>query len=321
MLMRDCVAPGAGLHLYPRTNGLLRSCQHAAAVGSIRTGLSRTVAPVQIVRPGWLGLRNNPTSRRTLGEIMAAKGISFLYGHPDWMSAARASTGYANDEIIAKTAQAAKLVMTGRAAYERDSVIFSEIQYAWPLLSALLLTAADCGRLHVLDFGGSFGTTYRQNKKYLDVLGDAVRWNIVEQAKVVQIGRQEFETQQVHFYNSIEECTREAEVDIALFLGSIGYLDTPYEMIQKVSGFAKYIAFDRTHTTTAEEDRFAVQMVSQPIYDGSLPIRIISEPKLIGALAGNFTLLESWLCPGQPDPQSRSKGFLFRRTGVQSSSP
>jgi len=53
-----------------------------------------------------------------------------------------ASTGYDNDMILEKTRLALLKVKNGEAAYERDSVVFEDIQYAWPLLAGLLWVAA-----------------------------------------------------------------------------------------------------------------------------------------------------------------------------------
>ena len=43
-------------------------------------------------------------------------------------------------------------------------------------------------KLNVLDFGGSFGTTYYQNRKFLKHI-KKVEWNIIEQKKIVQIAK------------------------------------------------------------------------------------------------------------------------------------
>ena len=80
-------------------------------------------------------------------------------------------------------------VVDGRAAYERDSVLFEEVEYVWPLLASLMWVGArHLGSLNVLDFGGSLGSTYFQNRIFLATL-PSVRWNIVEQPRHVEVGR------------------------------------------------------------------------------------------------------------------------------------
>ena len=61
------------------------------------------------------------------------------------------------------------------------------------------------GVLSVLDFGGSLGSTYYQNKKFLDSLDD-VSWNIVEQKHFVDAGKEDFEDERLRFSYDIESC-------------------------------------------------------------------------------------------------------------------
>jgi putative methyltransferase (TIGR04325 family) len=71
-----------------------------------------------------------------------------------WDEAKRASIGYDIDIILKKTKESLLKVKKGEAIYERDSVLFDEIQYSWPLLAGLLWVAAQSsGDLNVLDFG------------------------------------------------------------------------------------------------------------------------------------------------------------------------
>ena len=110
-----------------------------------------------------------------------------------WEEAENISTGYDTIEIIQKVQESALKVKNGKATYERDSFIFDEIQYSWPLLAGLMFAVAiHRGELKLLDFGGSLGTTYFQNKKFLDKL-QLVSWNIVEQK---------------HFVNHVQVCSR-----------------------------------------------------------------------------------------------------------------
>ena len=69
----------------------------------------------------------------------------------------------------------------GEAVYERDSVIFDHIEYSFPVLCGLLRAAVeDDGKLNVLDFGGSLGSSYYQKKGFLAVCKH-LRWSIIEQ--------------------------------------------------------------------------------------------------------------------------------------------
>jgi len=61
------------------------------------------------------------------------------------------------------------------------------------------------GVLKVLDFGGSLGSTYFQNRKFLDSLKDVV-WCVVEQKHFVDVGKVDFEDSRLKFYYDIESC-------------------------------------------------------------------------------------------------------------------
>src|ERR1700710_2101728 len=89
-------------------------------------------------------------------------------GYKNWQDAGNSSYHYDDAEILEKVKQALIKVRNGEAVFERDSVLFSEIQYSWPLLSALLwIITINKGKLKVADFGGSLGSTYFQNRKFL----------------------------------------------------------------------------------------------------------------------------------------------------------
>ena len=58
--------------------------------------------------------------------------------YPNWQKAQEDSSGYDSDEIIQKVRSSLLKVRNGEAVYERDSIIFDEIQYSWPILSGLM---------------------------------------------------------------------------------------------------------------------------------------------------------------------------------------
>src|SRR5712691_3342391 len=116
---------------------------------------------------------------KLLAPPLLMKGYRFLrdrngnnvYGlsgdYAAWEDAVHASTGYDSEVILEKTRTALLQVKNGQAVYERDSVVFDEVQYAWPLLAGLLWIATRSGgKLDVLDFGGSLGSTYFQNRAF-----------------------------------------------------------------------------------------------------------------------------------------------------------
>ena len=60
----------------------------------------------------------------------------------NWQQAKMNSLGYDANGILAKVKSATLCVKSGKAEYERASVLFDSIEYSWPLLCALMWVAA-----------------------------------------------------------------------------------------------------------------------------------------------------------------------------------
>lgn len=136
-----------------------------------------------------------------VGAIRAMRwgGIRFEGNYSTWEAAAAQCTGYDAAPILAKVLDATLRVKRGEAAYERDSVLFDEIEYTSPVTEALMWAAAQSGgRLDVLDFGGALGSSYFQNRAFLADLPQ-VRWSVVEQAHYVEAGREHIQDETLRF--------------------------------------------------------------------------------------------------------------------------
>jgi putative methyltransferase (TIGR04325 family) len=230
----------------------------------------------------------------------------FIYGYKSFKHAKEnCGDGFNSKLIIDKIYKASKQV-PNKKNYERDGVNFDEIQYSWPLLSSILL-AKNNDKLNVLDFGGSFGTTYYQNRKFLKHI-KKVEWNIIEQKKIVQIAKKK----NINFYESLNEIKKKP--DIVLFCCSLCYIQNPYEILQKVIDIkSKFIVIDRTPFTSSKKDLFAIQVVNKRIYDAKLPITIFSLNKFIKFLKKDYILIEKWISEDQPELSDNYKGLLFKK--------
>lgn len=253
-----------------------------------------------------------PIAITILRRILAKQYISFVC-YPSWEQAEQASEGYAADSVIQKVRKAAKLVFDGEAVYERDSVVFDEIEYSYPLLASLLFAAANSNSLRVIDFGGALGTTFQQNRRFLSKLKNICEWRIVEQQEFVDIGKIEFTNGNISFYETIEEANKDG-VDVMLFGSSIGYVPNPYSFLEKAKATkAPYIIFDRTAITNEAQDTFAVQHVPPSIHKASYPIRNFSYNNIIQSLDDEYELIEKWECDLQADSHTTAMGFIFKR--------
>lgn len=232
--------------------------------------------------PGLLHLakwfRSNPTAAPT-----DAYGLSGDYRN--WDDALAASTGYNSVSILETTRVSLLKVKNGEAVHERDSVLLDKIEYTWPVLAGLMYVAARCGgKLNVLDFGGSLGSTYFQNRVFLSALSD-VRWNVVEQLRHVEIGRKWFEDDRLRFYATIADCMAVTQPNTVLLSGALQYVEHPYKVLEEVlDGSSDCIIIDRTPFWNGPTDRLCVQTVPPEIYSASYPGWIFSMPRF----AANF---------------------------------
>src|SRR6478672_1545505 len=145
-----------------------------------------------------------------------------------WPEALAASSGYL-PEFIERTRQAALRVKNGEAVYERDSVLFDEVQYSFPLLAGLLRAAIENeGRLTVFDFGGGFGTSYFQCRRFLKPLHN-IRWLIVDQPTHVEYGLRDFQTDELRFFRTIPDVFAGHRPDVLLLSGVLPYVPSPYD--------------------------------------------------------------------------------------------
>ena len=211
-----------------------------------------------------------------LDLIRPKNRYGFTGNYKTWSEASLHSRGYNDPKILEKIKIAALKVKNGEAAYERDSVLFYESDYVWPLLASLLWIAGQNNNaLNVLDFGGSLGSTYFQHRNFLKHLA-FLKWNIVEQENFVKYGKELFEDEHLKFFCTIEECLADNKIDVLLASSVIQYIEKPYELLEKIIRLRfECILFDRT-PFWEEKDRLTIQKVPPRIYDASYPAWIMN---------------------------------------------
>jgi len=240
----------------------------------------------------------------------------FFYGwrgnYSSWAEAEEKSSGYNSENILETVKQATLKVKNGEALYERDSVIFDKIEYSYPVLSALMWIAAqNKGELNILDFGGSLGSTYFQNKMFLDTL-PSVKWNIVEQENFVKEGLKNFADEKLNFYYTIDKCLNENKVDVVLFSGVLQYIEKPYELIEQIkSKGIKYIIIDRT-PFISKKDRITIQKVHPEIYKAKYPCWFFNKTSFLNSFNDKYELIFDFEALDKANIKSEFKGFLFK---------
>jgi putative methyltransferase (TIGR04325 family) len=204
--------------------------------------------------------------------------------YESWEEAEIKSVGYDSDQIIEKCFDSLLKVKNGDAVYERDSVLFEKKEYSTGLLTGLFLAGmTNNNQISVLDFGGSFGTSFYQNtefKKYFKKFD----WSIVEQNKMFTLGKEFFENENLHFFETIEEVFRQKAPNVFLISSSLQYINNPNDILKKINtSKIKYVVFDRIPFSESE-NIITIQTVPPSIYEASYPCWIFNYDWLLSQL-------------------------------------
>ena len=248
--------------------------------------------------------------------------IIFAGHYANWADALRDSEGYDSPLILKKTRDALLQVKNGQAVYERDSVLFDKIEHSFPLLAGLLRAAiAQEGKLCVVDFGGALGSSYFQCHDFLKPVRQ-LQWLVVEQPAHVLCGRKDFQSDELFFYNTVEECAANHRPNCLLLSSVLQYLPEPYVMLRRLLELDfPHILIDRTAFLKRDADRLTVQKVPASIYPASYPAWFFSETNLHAAFTdAGYILVADFPCLYELSPDDEAayhKGFIYEKRAAQ----
>lgn len=242
-----------------------------------------------------------------------------LYGwrgnYATWQDAQKRCPGYNSDIIFNKVKNALLKVKNGEAVFERDSVLFDKVQYSFPLLSSLNQVALNQNStLNVLDFGGSLGSSYFQNRNLFNQLPH-FNWNIIEQEHFVTEGKKTFADKHLNFYYNIEECLEKQKINVILLGSVLQYIEQPYLLLNELTlKKIDYIILDRTPIFLAEPDRITIQKVPKSIYEAQYPCWILNESKIINSITskGYELVFDSESNERMNLKNAHLKGYFFK---------
>ena len=245
---------------------------------------------------------------------------SFKYGwkgnYQTYQEAKARCAGYDEDHILQRIIDTTTKVKNGEAAYERDGIVYDEVNVNINLLSALLLVAGrNNNKLTLIDFGGSLGTSYYQNITFLSHLTE-LNWCIVEQPQFVDAGKKDFENEHVKFYYSIEDClAAHAQPDLVLLSSSLQYMTDPYAVLKEIQLFkVPYLLLDLIGYNDEKRDRITIQNVP-PVFYGiaaSYPCTFFDRDRLQSQLSEGYKKIFDFIS----EPEKYYIGFKpFRYEG------
>lgn len=240
--------------------------------------------------------------------------------YSNWDDLTDSVGGYSEVSILEKTKDALLKVKSGTAIYERDSVVFDKVEHPFPLLTCILRSAAILQRpLHIIDFGGSLGSTYFQTK---DLIGADIcaSWNIVEQPHYVTAGKEHFEDERLKFYPSIDACLRVQDADLILLSSSVQYLPEPHRFLKELVSYDfDFVIFDRTAFHYGKQDRLTLQIVPPEIYKAAYPAWFFQEDRFLTHFTADYETVCEFpsyvkgesIIPIDHEPIGYNKGFYF----------
>lgn len=245
-------------------------------------------------------------------------GVYFSGHYSDWESASKFSTGYDVDIILERVKYSTLELIAGRAVFERDSVLFNRVQYSFPVLAGLLLASVkNSGRLSVLDYGGSLGSSYFQCANFLTDLS-YLRWSVVEQAHFVRCGQEFIQSEKLKFYFNIRDVVSLEKPNVALLSSVLQYLPDPYSVLTElIENNLEYIIIDRTPFTEELQDVITLQHVPPSIYPASYPCRILSKQLFFDFFSADYKLMAEFTSDDRAAVVSGMKvnfcGMIYKR--------
>lgn len=265
-------------------------------------------AGLKSIARAWL-----PTTMRRWLRYWTQRRI-FSGDFNSWSEARANARGYDDPVIIAKAIAAAHAVRDGRAAFERDTVLFTEPAAHKPLLTALHHVAArNDGNLHVVDFGGAFGSTWWQHRSWLSECA-SITWEVVEQPHFVTAGQREFTVGPLAFRAALDECDAEPASAVILLSSVLPYLEAPHALVMDIArrGY-RHVLIDRTGFVSGRRDRLTLQRVPPSIYDASYPCWFFDRTTLLAPLAASYRIVAEWPSFDYADISAEFRGLLFER--------
>lgn len=253
-----------------------------------------------------------PALIKLIKRLFKLEAIRFEGPVENWSIAKQKTEGYDSREILKQALTAAKKVKNGQAVFERDSVIFNEIQYSWPVTAGLMQAAAlNDGHLNVLDFGGSLGSAYFQNRKFFEKLKE-VRWSIVEQPHVADAGQKYIQTDNLRFFESIDDCIKTESPSVILLSSVLQYVEHPYAILEALTKTtATMMIIDRTPYTYEASNSLWIQHVSPRIYSASYPMHVFSETEFLEKIVKNWSITADYTSP-EGHIKSSAGNFVFK---------
>lgn len=241
---------------------------------------------------------------------LQTKSYGFSGNYSTWQEALSKTKSYHDDTIFNKVLSSTKKVASGEACFERDAVAFYEPEYNWFILGCLNYVYHTQKTLNVADFGGALGSIYFQHKQQLEII-HPLHWHVIEQSELVKLGKENFESENLSYHNSLKEANQNKPLDIVMFRCVLPYLENPYAILQQTIDLAPaFILIDKNPFIDGP-DRICIQKVSKKIVSSSYPAWFFNKKKMMDFMSKHYELVFSDYNQDLVNINASYEGHLF----------
>jgi len=248
-------------------------------------------------------------------KILIAPKVKWSGDFNSWDEVINIADGYDSLAIFDKVCKATLSILKNEAIFERDSVLFYENKFNHQILSCLLyIGLKEKGVINVLDFGGSLGSTYFQNREIINEIS-RVRWNIVEQPHYVEFANKNIKYPNLFFYYKIEDCLKSTSPHTIIFSSVLPYLKNPLYLLRETieSKAFKFIIIDRTGFVEGRQDRLTLQKVPKGIIKSSYPCWFFNKNSFEKLFNGLYKKIMEFDALGESNINASYKGMIYER--------
>lgn len=218
--------------------------------------------------------------------------VRYMGDYDNWNNAYNECDGYEDENIINTVTSAIQKVLNGDAVWERDGFLFHEEKYIYHICAVILKCALQKQNegVRILDIGGSLGSTYFQNRKYLTDV-KKLEYVVAEQEHFADYGYKNLQDTVLKFIKSTDNWVDFGKFDIVLMSASLQYISDYKQIIAKIMEIRPhYIILDRI--MVSDRMRICRETVPENIYKGSYPIRIFSENEISHFFGTDYIMVE-----------------------------
>ncbi len=219
--------------------------------------------------------------------------VTYIGPFNSWSEALNSSTGYYDPAITVKAVSALNKILSGEKTCEKDTILFDDYQYSLPLILGInYILKSIKGKIVVLDYGGSFASSFFRN---FDILkGFDIQWIVVEQENIVEIARKKlnhFKELKFITDSDFKKTDNSFHYDIVLFGSSLQFLKNPSLEISKLlhRGLRSMI-FEQTPFVVTGSRQLTVQQIKEPIYVSSYPAWHFEECEFMTWIGNKYKL-------------------------------